>query len=149
MARCKRTGYDRKQVIIQDNCCCRRCGAGVEEVPLEVHHIVPLMYGGTNEYGNLAALCSLCHKQSPDLMPGEEAQFAAWCEGPAEHLLLVAAKANLPNPRDVAINFAQLRKALKKGLSDDDGDLGHFLRFLGPDAEEEREKASTEPIDYL
>lgn len=149
MARYKRTGYDRKQVIIQDNCCCRRCGAGVEEVPLEVHHIVPLMYGGTNEYSNLAALCPLCHKQAPDVMPGDEAQFAVWCEEPAEHLLLIAAQLNMANPRDAAIGFARVSKAIKRGLADDAGDLEYFERFLGPNAVEERERATDEPLDHI
>ena len=44
---------------------CVRCGAAEsEDAPLEVHHIVPLSSGGTNELENLVTLCAACHKQA-------------------------------------------------------------------------------------
>lgn len=38
---------------------CERCGAKAKEC----HHIVPLVYGGTNDENNLSALCSMCHRE--------------------------------------------------------------------------------------
>lgn len=38
---------------------CERCGA----IAKEVHHIKPLIYGGTNEDDNLSSLCNTCHKE--------------------------------------------------------------------------------------
>jgi 5-methylcytosine-specific restriction endonuclease McrA len=37
---------------------CVNCG---ETEELHVHHIVPLTFGGTNRYSNLALLCTKCH----------------------------------------------------------------------------------------
>lgn len=30
---------------------------------LEIHHLVPRFFGGTNEIGNLICLCVLCHSK--------------------------------------------------------------------------------------
>lgn len=37
---------------------CRICGAS----PVVYHHLIPLSDGGTNESGNIIALCTRCHK---------------------------------------------------------------------------------------
>lgn len=39
---------------------CFRCGAS--DCKLDVHHIVPIMAGGTNEPWNLMTLCDSCHR---------------------------------------------------------------------------------------
>lgn len=38
---------------------CERCGAKAEDA----HHKTPLVYGGTNDEDNLAALCKRCHHE--------------------------------------------------------------------------------------
>lgn len=40
---------------------CQICDLDVEEL-LEIHHILPLSEGGTNEWHNLSVLCPTCHK---------------------------------------------------------------------------------------
>ena len=41
---------------------CRMCGDSIEEAhSIDVHHIVPLLCGGTNGDWNLLALCRSCH----------------------------------------------------------------------------------------
>lgn len=40
---------------------CRRCGATTR---LEVHHVIPLSRGGTNDPDNLVTLCRTCHRAS-------------------------------------------------------------------------------------
>lgn len=43
---------------------CERCFAQGRMTPLdEVHHIVPVREGGTNEESNLMSLCRSCHNQ--------------------------------------------------------------------------------------
>ena len=55
------TTTKRKQIKIKGNCdiCC---------IPLdrnETHHLIPLVYGGSNEKDNLASVCSRCHELDP------------------------------------------------------------------------------------
>ena len=41
---------------------CEQCKCGGRLTPAEeVHHILPLANGGTNDVGNLMALCKSCH----------------------------------------------------------------------------------------
>lgn len=41
---------------------CEKCGETPSARKLDVHHIIPVATGGTNESWNLMALCSSCHK---------------------------------------------------------------------------------------
>lgn len=46
---------------------CEMCGASKEELAkglLDVHHIVPVMAGGSNWTGNLLVLCRSCHRKA-------------------------------------------------------------------------------------
>lgn len=40
-----------------------RCEKCMQLKKLDVHHIIPLADGGTNEYDNLIALCTRCHDE--------------------------------------------------------------------------------------
>lgn len=40
---------------------CGRCGR--EDVPLDLHHLFPVILGGTNDERNLIFLCEYCHQQ--------------------------------------------------------------------------------------
>jgi len=51
----------RTKIINRDGGCCLRCGLE-DETELEVHHILPVSQGGTNDDSNLATLCSHCHE---------------------------------------------------------------------------------------
>lgn len=51
----------RTRIINRDGGACLRCGRE-EPAELEVHHILPVSQGGTNEDSNLATLCSRCHR---------------------------------------------------------------------------------------
>ncbi len=43
---------------------CERCARAGRYVPVEeVHHIVPLRDGGTNDWDNLMSLCHKCHAE--------------------------------------------------------------------------------------
>ena len=39
---------------------CHRCGSTNE---LEIHHMIPIGIGGTNDTGNLIILCHKCHAE--------------------------------------------------------------------------------------
>lgn len=51
-----------EEVFQRDLGLCRCCGFKGDEV----HHIVPLVYGGKDEASNMVTLCSFCHKYAPD-----------------------------------------------------------------------------------
>lgn len=53
-------GTRKAGVLREANYCCQICG--LSGVALDVHHIVPLAKGGTNEFGNLKAICHDCHQ---------------------------------------------------------------------------------------
>lgn len=40
---------------------CEDCGCSIKDI-LEIHHIVPVRYGGGNDTKNLKLLCPNCHK---------------------------------------------------------------------------------------
>lgn len=50
----------RESILIRDNYTCRVCGLTTKE--LEVDHIVNVAQGGTDDDGNLQAICIPCHK---------------------------------------------------------------------------------------
>ena len=52
----------RKAVILRDGYKCRECGKS--NTVLEVHHIKPKRFGGSNTLGNLITLCSKCHQKT-------------------------------------------------------------------------------------
>ncbi len=70
---CSHKGYA-KQITIRDNYTCQHCGEvktftnnlGIE-IPtddgLEIHHILPVSLGGTDEPKNLICLCKRCHSE--------------------------------------------------------------------------------------
>lgn len=40
---------------------CQNCGSSEF---LEIHHIVPIVFGGSNKITNLATLCGICHRHA-------------------------------------------------------------------------------------
>ena len=65
----------RREVLDRDGWRCQNPGCG-KPGALEVHHVVELQNGGTNDLGNLRALCRSCHIEihKPTLTAGQ----AAW-----------------------------------------------------------------------
>jgi hypothetical protein len=53
---------ERSQEIRETVECCQICGEDVDR--LEVHHIIPVVGGGTNEDYNLLPLCPSCHNRA-------------------------------------------------------------------------------------
>jgi hypothetical protein len=51
------------QIRKRDNYICGVCGVKMPHI--EVHHIKPRAYGGSNEEYNLISLCPLCHLLAP------------------------------------------------------------------------------------
>jgi 5-methylcytosine-specific restriction endonuclease McrA len=53
----------RYQVLSRDSFRCRACGRGADNgVKLQVDHIVPVDWGGTNDISNLLTLCEQCNR---------------------------------------------------------------------------------------
>ena len=56
----------REKIIDRDGNRCRNCD---DVNSLEVHHVVPLNNGGTNEASNLCTLCNDCHNKAHGKRP--------------------------------------------------------------------------------
>ena len=52
----------RKAVILRDHCKCMECGKA--NMKLEVHHIKPRRWNGSNTLDNLITLCEKCHDKT-------------------------------------------------------------------------------------
>ena len=50
----------------RDNFTCQYCGRNINEVVLEVDHILPVSKGGTNAPSNLQTLCFDCNRSKRD-----------------------------------------------------------------------------------
>lgn len=62
----------RYQILDRDNNRCRSCGATPGNGRrLQVHHELPVSYGGTNDPGNLETLCDVCHAGKHALMAAQ------------------------------------------------------------------------------
>ncbi len=59
----------RKAVLLRDGCQCKECGK--TNTLLEVHHIKPRRWNGSNTLGNLITLCQNCHQKTK----GKEEQY--------------------------------------------------------------------------
>ena len=51
----------RELIKTRDNSTCQVCSRGIEDVYLQVHHIIPVSNGGSDDVSNLILLCSSCH----------------------------------------------------------------------------------------
>ena len=49
---------------------------------MEIHHIKPLVYGGTNDYDNLITLCTLCHSEWHTYYDEGRMDFRLWLQKP-------------------------------------------------------------------
>lgn len=77
-----RSGYS-NHIVWRDNCTCQDCGAFLAYqndhgiyIPLginaEVHHILPVSMGGTDDPKNLITLCHNCHVKRHKMMKRKE-----------------------------------------------------------------------------
>jgi ATP-dependent DNA helicase RecQ len=51
----------RRIVLTRDNFTCRECGSGADRQNLDIHHLMPRAFGGTDDPANLITLCDGCH----------------------------------------------------------------------------------------
>ncbi|MDI6887512.1 MAG: HNH endonuclease signature motif containing protein, partial [Candidatus Thermoplasmatota archaeon] len=55
---------------------CERCGIDFDEkFKGEFHHIIPVIYGGTNDLDNCSLLCYHCHLIAPNLKSEKDLLF--------------------------------------------------------------------------
>ena len=59
---------------------CFACGME-SDYNLDRAHIVPLMYGGTNECDNLHLLCKMCHRDSEYMDDDNAVEYYEWFFG--------------------------------------------------------------------
>lgn len=61
-ARLRYHWYELKEfVIARDENTCQICGRQGDRRTLQIHHIVPIQWGGSSSPDNLATLCPACH----------------------------------------------------------------------------------------
>lgn len=53
---------NRRRALERDGRHCRLCAGGHDGATLDVHHVVPVLEGGTNELPNLLTVCRACHR---------------------------------------------------------------------------------------
>ncbi len=56
----------RYRILARDGYRCTYCGAGTEDVELQVDHIIPRARGGDTEPGNLTTACGPCNRGKGD-----------------------------------------------------------------------------------
>jgi hypothetical protein len=64
-------GSLRRRVLERDDFKCLKCGRMRN---LEIHHIMPVVYGGIDIFHNLITLCSGCHRFAPN----DPVEFFKW-----------------------------------------------------------------------
>ena len=67
--RFNKRSVNRMRLVVRDGRECAYCG--VEEVPLEVEHIIPKSRGGTGRLQNLALSCKECNLAKGNKLPHE------------------------------------------------------------------------------
>ena len=67
--RFNKRSVNRMRLVVSDGRGCAYCG--LEEVPLEVEHIIPKSRGGTNRLQNLALSCKECNLAKGNKLPHE------------------------------------------------------------------------------
>ena len=61
--------FNKMRLVMSDSRECAYCG--LEEVPLEIDHIIPKSRGGANRLKNLALSCKECNSAKADKLPHE------------------------------------------------------------------------------
>lgn len=56
----------RLRVFRFDDYTCQYCGAQAPDVPLEIDHVLPVAFGGTNARENLVTACADCNRGKHD-----------------------------------------------------------------------------------
>ncbi len=69
-------------ILIRDNYTCQKCKLEDKTAKkLEIHHIKPIVFGGTNDKENLITLCSVCHKYAPNTQKEFKEYIDTECDG--------------------------------------------------------------------
>ncbi|MCE2412804.1 HNH endonuclease [Candidatus Poribacteria bacterium] len=65
----RKRNFNRMRLVVSDGRKCAYCG--LEEVPLEIDHIIPKSRGGANRLQNLALSCKECNLGKGNKLPHE------------------------------------------------------------------------------
>jgi hypothetical protein len=86
------TAKEKRQMLLRDRHQCQKCTYNKD---LQVHHIIAVHDGGTDELDNLISLCSHCHREwhlLEDCLPPElldETFLFFWMTVPPVHALVL------------------------------------------------------------
>ena len=95
----KRNQTLKKKAFKRDDFTCQKCKIQDKTAKiLEVHHIIPLCYGGKDELSNLITLCSDCHHFAPDKKEDFDEYMKEECDGTMTTLIKAWKKAREEHP---------------------------------------------------
>ncbi|MFC1801045.1 HNH endonuclease [Nanoarchaeota archaeon] len=90
----------RNSILKRDDFACQKCKVKDKSgKSFEIHHIKPVVFGGTDSEDNLITLCSVCHKFAPN----KESEFKEYMESECDGQLttMVRAFGKLKNYEDL------------------------------------------------
>ena len=86
----KLSKHKKTTILIREGYTCQKCKLKDKFAKnLEIHHIKPIIYGGSNANDNLITLCVLCHKYAPNDPLKFEKYKESECDGQLTTLLEV------------------------------------------------------------
>jgi hypothetical protein len=127
----------RKQILQRDSNKCQKCGR-ISESGQDVHHIIFVVDGGTDDPNNLITLCHACHEEWHFLARHmKQLEFRTWLDLPPLSVVLTIytdqrdnAKLTLQEYSEmVRRNWEAIRvegwtpEEMQEGFTDDEDDL--------------------------
>ena len=97
----------KNQIIKRDKGLCRACGS----IGKEIHHITPVVFGGTDDIENLILLCYICHYSAPNT----KEEFAIYLKrGGARSCMIIGMGMLLGEEYGCSaqVSFEQVKKAI-------------------------------------
>lgn len=106
----------RKAYLNENNICeCEKCGKRKSKSSLDVHHIIPLGDGGTNEFDNLIALFKRCHDEWHSVEGIKCLSFKEWLNIPPYYALVYTLKLLDKQGHDNEITYKWFKEFLRMG----------------------------------
>ena len=67
----RRPSFNRKNIFARDESRCQYCGRRFPTQELSIDHVIPLAYGGENNWSNVVCACTQCNKRKGGKTPAE------------------------------------------------------------------------------
>lgn len=105
------------EVISRQRNKCRRCSTILDQIDINIDHIVPLSEGGTSDLGNLQALCGSCrNKKSHEDRLRKNNKSLIRSDKKKDSVIDEISEEIIGVQRDMADSIEQLRKGINDSL---------------------------------